>query len=71
LPLRTKGGLTILADTLLLRISISHTPSLPFVGLVLAGKGVIRDHQKVITNLGEGEVTSGSFSPTMGKGISR
>jgi glycine cleavage system H protein len=27
LPLRTKGGLTILADTLLLRISISHTPS--------------------------------------------
>jgi aminomethyltransferase len=30
------------------------------VGLVLEGKGVIRDHQKVMTNLGEGEVTSSS-----------
>ncbi len=39
------------------------------VGLVLEGKGVIRDHQKVVTSLGEGEVTSGSFSPTMGKAI--
>ncbi len=39
------------------------------VGLVLEGKGVIRDHQKVITSLSEGEVTSGTFSPTMGKAI--
>ncbi len=39
------------------------------VGLVLEGKGVIRNHQKVVTSLGEGEVTSGSFSPTMGKAI--
>ncbi|MBW5290679.1 MAG: Aminomethyltransferase (glycine cleavage system T protein) [Candidatus Ruthia sp. Asou_11_S2] len=39
------------------------------VGVVLEGKGVIRDHQKVITSLGEGEVTSGTFSPTMGKAI--
>ena len=39
------------------------------VGLVLEGKGVIRDHQKVVTNNGEGEVTSGTFSPTMGKAI--
>ena len=39
------------------------------VGLVLEGKGVIRDHQKVLTSLGEGEVTSGTFSPTMGKAI--
>ncbi len=39
------------------------------VGLVLEGKGVIRDHQKVTTNLGDGEVTSGTFSPTMGKAI--
>jgi aminomethyltransferase len=30
---------------------------------------VIRDHQKVVTSLGDGEVTSGSFSPTMGKAI--
>ena len=27
------------------------------VGLILEGKGVIRDQQKVMTNLGEGEVT--------------
>jgi len=39
------------------------------VGLVLEGKGVIRDHQKVMTNNGEGEVTSGTFSPTMNKAI--
>jgi len=39
------------------------------VGLVLEGKGVIRDHQKVLTSLGEGKVTSGTFSPTMGKAI--
>ena len=38
-------------------------------GLILNDKGVIRDHQKVITNQGEGEVTSGSFSPTIGKSI--
>ncbi len=39
------------------------------VGLVLEGKGVIRDHQMVSTDQGEGEVTSGSFSPTMNKAI--
>jgi len=37
--------------------------------LVLEGKGVIRKHQKVLTSLGEGKVTSGTFSPTMGKAI--
>jgi aminomethyltransferase len=40
------------------------------VGLVLEGKGVLRDHQKVIVNgLEAGEVTSGSFSPTLSKAI--
>lgn len=39
------------------------------VGLVLKGKGVIRHQQKVITNSGIGEVTSATFSPTMGKSI--
>lgn len=39
------------------------------VGLVLEGKGVLRGHQKVVTAEGEGEVTSGSFSPTLGKAI--
>ena len=41
-----------------------------FVGIVLEGKGVIRNHQKVIVEgKGEGEVTSGSFSPSLGKAI--
>ncbi len=40
------------------------------VGLVLTGPGVLRNHQKVIVDgLGTGEITSGSFSPTLNKGI--
>ena len=41
-----------------------------FVGLVLEESGgVLRGHQKVSTPKGEGEITSGSFSPTMGVSI--
>lgn len=40
------------------------------VGLVLQDKGVLRSHQKVIVDgIGEGETTSGTFSPTMEKSI--
>lgn len=39
------------------------------VGLVLEGKGVLRAHQKVNCAQGEGEITSGSFSPTLGVSI--
>ncbi len=40
------------------------------VALVLEDKGVLRAHQKVIIEgIGEGETTSGSFSPTLGKSI--
>ncbi|MGK0270279.1 MAG: aminomethyltransferase [Cocleimonas sp.] len=39
------------------------------VGLILEEKGVLRGHQKVITEFGEGEITSGSFSPTLGVSI--
>lgn len=40
------------------------------VGLVLEGRGVLRGHQKVIVEgVGEGEITSGTFSPTMGQAI--
>ena len=35
-------------------------------GLVLRQRGVLRGHQKVITPQGEGEITSGTFSPTLG-----
>jgi len=40
------------------------------VGLVLADRGVLRSHQKVIVPaVGEGEVTSGTFSPTLERSI--
>ena len=40
------------------------------VGLVLEERGVLRAHQVVrIDGIGEGEITSGSFSPTLGKSI--
>ena len=42
---------------------------LKLVALVLEGKGVLRNHQKVMTNAGEGEITSGSFSPTLNQAI--
>jgi aminomethyltransferase len=40
------------------------------VGLILEDKGILRSHQKVIVeNAGEGETTSGSFSPTLKQSI--
>lgn len=40
------------------------------VGLVLEGPGIIRNHQKVkLQHDGEGEVTSGGYSPTLEKSI--
>jgi len=40
------------------------------VGLLLEGKGVLRNHQKVLAEgVGEGEITSGSFSPTLQRAI--
>jgi aminomethyltransferase len=40
------------------------------VGLVLSDRGVLRSHQKVIVAaVGEGEVTSGTFSPTLERSI--
>ena len=35
------------------------------VGLKLRDRGVLRSHQKVVTSAGEGEITSGTFSPTL------
>jgi len=40
------------------------------VGLVLEERGVLRAHQVVrVEGVGDGEITSGSFSPTLGKSI--
>ncbi len=45
-------------------------PAARFVGLVLEDKGVLRNHQRVLVEgAGEGEITSGSFSPTLGRAI--
>ena len=44
-------------------------PKQKLVGLILEDKGVLRGHQKVITEFGDGEITSGSFSPTLGFSI--
>jgi aminomethyltransferase len=41
-----------------------------FVGLLLEDKGVLRNHQKVVVaGVGDGEITSGGFSPTIGRSI--
>jgi aminomethyltransferase len=39
------------------------------VGLKLLDKGVLRGHQTVLTPAGAGEITSGSFSPTLNASI--
>jgi aminomethyltransferase len=39
------------------------------VGLILDDRGVLRGHQRVATPAGDGELTSGTFSPTMEKSI--
>jgi len=41
-----------------------------FIGLVLEDRGVLRSHQRVIVDgVGEGETTSGGFSPTLERSI--
>ena len=39
------------------------------IGLVMDEKGVLRHGQKVLTDHGDGEILSGTFSPTLGKAI--
>ena len=40
-----------------------------FTGLLLEGRGVLRNHQRVVTIAGDGEITSGGFSPTLERSI--
>jgi len=41
-----------------------------FVGLVLSGRGVLRNHQKLfVADQEVGEITSGGFAPTLEKSI--
>ena len=47
----------------------ANPPSRKLVGLLLLDRGVLRSHQKVHTAAGLGEITSGSYAPTLGKSI--
>jgi aminomethyltransferase len=48
----------------------AHPATRQLTGLLLLDSGgVLRAHQKVATVRGEGEITSGTFSPTLGKSI--
>ena len=48
---------------------LANPPTRKLVGLVLLDRGVLRGHQQVHTMHGLGEITSGSFSPTLDKSI--
>ena len=52
------------------RALLAKPASQQLVGLLLLEKGgVLRSHQRVSTELGQGEITSGTFSPTLGASI--
>ncbi len=48
---------------------LANPPTQKLIGLLLMDRGVLRGHQKVHTPHGIGEITSGSFSPTLEKSI--
>jgi len=47
----------------------AHPPQRQLVGLLLGDRGVLRSHQHIITQQGPGDITSGSFSPTLQRSI--
>ena len=48
---------------------LANPPTRKMVGLVLLDRGILRGHQQVHCAQGVGEITSGSFSPTLDKSI--
>ncbi|MDU8501741.1 glycine cleavage system aminomethyltransferase GcvT [Pseudomonas syringae] len=53
-----------------LESELAEGTAFKLVGLVLEERGVLRAHQVVrVAEIGEGEITSGSFSPTLSKSI--
>ncbi|WP_153116923.1 glycine cleavage system aminomethyltransferase GcvT [Rhodocyclus tenuis] len=48
---------------------LAHGQQKQFLGLLLEDRGVLRAHQHVYCDQGEGEITSGSFSPTLQRSI--
>ena len=52
------------------RSALEKTPQqFVFMGLILQDKGVLRAHQIVKSKKGQGEITSGTFSPSLQKSI--
>lgn len=52
------------------RVALEANPATRrLLGLILEDKGVLRSHMKVFTAAGEGETTSGGFSPTLEQSI--
>lgn len=52
------------------RAALEKTPQqFVFMGLILQDKGVLRAHQIVKSTKGQGEITSGTFSPSLQKSI--
>jgi aminomethyltransferase len=70
-----ESGLAWTVDTSALRdfigraALVANPPTRQLLGLVLQGAGVLRAHQVVRTAHGAGEITSGSFAPTLAKSI--
>lgn len=51
------------------RALVATPPKRTLAGLRFLDRGVLRAHMKVVTPAGEGEITSGTFSPTLGFSI--
>ncbi|MBI3716823.1 MAG: glycine cleavage system aminomethyltransferase GcvT [Betaproteobacteria bacterium] len=73
--LPTESGLTWTVDTKSERafngraVLEAQPPQRNLYGLLLTGSGILRAHQVVQTPFGNGEITSGTFSPTLQKSI--
>jgi aminomethyltransferase len=57
--------LAALRDFIGKSVLAGRRPDRQTLGLLLTDKGVLRAHQKVFTAQGEGEISSGTFSPSM------
>jgi len=77
-PLESMLGWTIAWDPVerlflgrpALELIKAHGSARELVGLILEGRGVMRPHQRVVVpQMGEGEITSGGFSPTLNQSI--
>jgi len=51
------------------RDAVEHGKTAAFLGVQLLDRGVMRSHMKIRTAAGEGEITSGTMSPTLGVSI--